>query len=43
MDKEIIISAKGLTKTFGSGDSKVTAVNNVTLEVYKGEIVAVTG
>lgn len=43
MDKEIIISAKGLTKTFGSGDSKVTAVNNVSLEVYKGEIVAVTG
>ncbi|MBR1392223.1 MAG: ABC transporter ATP-binding protein [Ruminococcus sp.] len=43
MDKEIIISAKGLTKTFGSGDSRVTAVNDVSLEVYKGEIVAVTG
>ena len=43
MEKEIIISAKGLSKSFGSGDSKVTAVDDVSVEVYRGELVAVTG
>ena len=43
MDKEIMISAKGLNKTFGSGDNKVTAVDDVSLDVFKGEFVAVTG
>ena len=43
MDKEIIISAKDLTKTFGSDNNKVTAIDNVSLEIYKGEFVAVTG
>ena len=43
MDKEIMISAKGLKKTFGSGDNKVTAVDDVSLDVFKGEFVAVTG
>ena len=43
MEKETIIKAEGLVKTFGSGDSKVTAVDGVSLEVYKGELVAVTG
>ena len=43
MEKEIMISAKELTKTFGSGDNKVTAVDGISLEVYKGEFVAVTG
>ena len=43
MEKEIMISAKELTKTFGSGESKVTAVDGISLEVYKGEFVAVTG
>ncbi len=43
MEKEIMISARELTKTFGSGDNKVTAVDGISLEVYKGEFVAVTG
>ncbi len=43
MDKEIIISAKDLTKTFGSDNNKVTAIDNVSLEIYKGEFVAITG
>lgn len=43
MEKEIMISAKELTKTFGSGESKVTAVDGISLEVYKGEFVAITG
>ena len=43
MEKEIMISAKELTKTFGSGESKVTAVDGISLDVYKGEFVAVAG
>ena len=43
MEKEIMISAKELTKTFGSGESKVTAVDGISLEVYNGEFVAITG
>ncbi|MBP1538238.1 MAG: ABC transporter ATP-binding protein [Ruminococcus sp.] len=43
MEKEIMISARGLKKTFGSGESKVTAVDGISLDVFKGEFVAVTG
>jgi putative ABC transport system ATP-binding protein len=43
MEKEIMINAKGLSKTFRTGDSKVLAVDRVDLEVYKGEFVAITG
>ena len=39
MNKQIAIEMKGVTKTFGS----VIANNNVDLEVYKGEILAVLG
>ena len=39
-----IISAQGLTRVFGSGgDSAVTAVNDVSLDVSAGEFLAVTG
>lgn len=43
LNKEVIISAKGLVKTFGGKLNKVTAVDNVDLSVYKGEMVAITG
>ncbi|SDA17153.1 putative ABC transport system ATP-binding protein [Ruminococcus sp. YE71] len=43
MEKEIIISAHDLVKTFGKGANKVTAVDGVSLDVCKGEMVAVTG
>lgn len=43
MEKEIMISAGELTKTFGTGEKKVTAVDGISLEIYKGEFVAVTG
>ena len=43
MDNKLIISAKDLVKTFGSGDNKLTAVDHVSLEVYSGEFVAITG
>ena len=38
-----IISAVGLTRVFGSGDTAVTAVNGISLEVRSGEFLAVTG
>ena len=43
MEKEILIQARDLVKTFGSGDNAVTAVNGVSAEIYRGEFVAVTG
>jgi putative ABC transport system ATP-binding protein len=33
----------GLTKTYGSGDAKVTALDEVTVELYAGEFTAVMG
>ena len=38
-----IISAVGLTRVFGSGETAVSAVNGITLDVRSGEFLAVTG
>ena len=38
-----IVSIKNLTKTFGSGHTAVTAVDNVSLDVEPGDIVLVMG
>lgn len=38
-----ILETEKLTKTYGKGDNKVTAVDNVTLKVKLGEFVAVIG
>jgi putative ABC transport system ATP-binding protein len=38
-----MISAVGLTRVFGSGETEVTAVNGISLEVRSGEFLAVTG
>lgn len=38
-----LLTVRKLTKTFGSGEGAVTAVNNVSLELYPGEIVALVG
>lgn len=43
MNEEIMISAKDLVKTFGGKTNKVVAVDEVSLEVRKGELVAITG
>ncbi len=40
---ENIIKARNLSKTFGSGESKVQAVNDVSLEIGKGEMVLIMG
>ncbi len=38
-----IISTRAVTRVFGSGETAVTAVNEVTLEVHPGEFLAVVG
>ena len=40
---EPIIEMKQLTKTFGTGESQVNALQNVTLSVQKGEIFGIIG
>jgi putative ABC transport system ATP-binding protein len=43
MTKPTLISASGLTRTFGSGDNAVIALNDVAIEVVAGELVAIMG
>ncbi len=38
-----ILRTKGLTKTYGKGETKVVAVDNVNLSVEEGEFVAIVG
>ena len=38
-----IIELKGITKTFGTGDTAVTALKDVDLTIYEGEIFGVIG
>lgn len=43
MKTETIIEASNLDKRFGSGDSEVHAVENVSLEIKRGEMVLIMG
>ena len=43
MTDEIILKAENLVKTYGSGDTAVNALNGVSLDVKKGEFVAIVG
>ena len=43
MADNIILRAENLVKTYGSGETAVNALNDVSLEVKKGEFVAVVG
>ena len=43
MEKEVIIRAEHLKKSFGSGDGSVNAVNDVSVEICRGELIAITG
>ena len=43
MENNIIIKTEKLCKQYGEGETKLMAVNNVALEVRKGEFVAITG
>jgi putative ABC transport system ATP-binding protein len=42
-NKVCVLDARGLTKTFGSGHTEVTAVRDASLTVARGEIVALLG
>ena len=39
----IILKAEHLVMTYGSGETAVKALNDVSLEVSKGEFVAIVG
>ena len=41
--KKIVVSARRLTRVFGSGEQRVIAVNQVDLDVGQGEFLAVVG
>jgi len=38
-----ILKVENLTKTYGKGDNRVTAVDNISFSVEKGEFVAIVG
>ncbi len=38
-----ILRCEGLTKTYGSGDTEVRALDNVSFSVEKGEFVSIIG
>jgi peptide/nickel transport system ATP-binding protein len=42
-EKNIYLSAKGLTKVFGFGGSKTVAVDHVDITLYEGEVVSIVG
>ena len=43
MNKEYIIEAKGLVKTFRDGDTVTKVLKGVDINVHKGEFVAIMG
>ncbi len=42
MSEQIIVT-KGLSKKYNMGEQTVTALNNVSIEIDKGDLVSVTG
>jgi putative ABC transport system ATP-binding protein len=38
-----ILKVENLTKTYGKGETKVTALDNVSFSIEKGEFVAIVG
>ena len=43
MNSDIILKAENLSKTYGSGDAAVKALDDVSLEIRKGEFTAIVG
>jgi len=41
--KEFLIKVENLSKVYGTGNSKVVALDSVSFEIYKGEIFAILG
>jgi peptide/nickel transport system ATP-binding protein len=42
-EKQLCLSATGITKVFGFGNRKTVAVDNVDLNLYEGEVVSIVG
>ena len=42
-DQDVAVCCRGLTKTYGSGDGSVTALQGVDLDVRKGELLVLVG
>lgn len=42
-EKDIIISARGLKKSFGSGDSRQIIFENLDLDIYRGDFTVIMG
>ncbi|HEY9202484.1 MAG TPA: ATP-binding cassette domain-containing protein [Gammaproteobacteria bacterium] len=40
---DVIVQVQGLSKHFGHGDATVRAVDDVTMEIYRGELVLIMG
>ena len=43
MDKNYCIQAENISRSFETGDSTIEVIRNVSLDVHKGEGVALTG
>lgn len=43
MEKDIVINAQGLTKMYQMGDVEVHALRGLSLQIERGEVVAITG
>lgn len=43
MEKNSVLRARGLVKTFGTGPTAVTAIRGVDLDVYSGEMILIMG
>lgn len=41
--RELVIAVENISKTYGSGESSVTAIKEATFEIYSGETVALLG
>ena len=42
-NREVFLSARGLTKVFGLGSQKTVAVDHVDIDLHKGEVVSIVG
>lgn len=43
MNREILLQAQNVTRVFGQGERRFTALENINLDLYKGEFVALLG
>ena len=42
-EKKVILDAKGLCKSYGKGEARVDALDNISLKIYEGELLTILG